>query len=111
MGTSCANCYGLLGWPEYRDVYWMVQHHVVYAQTVRKHGGDIWAPENSMTVCQTCHQRQHEPFHQARRIPLRALTDANYEFARELLGAYAYDYLRARYSGSDPRLDAILEEK
>ena len=45
-----------------------------------------------------------------RRFSLALLPDVAYEFAGELMGPAAYDYLRRRYDGEDPRLDALLLE-
>lgn len=83
-------------------------HHVVYAQKVRRDKGDMWDPRNSLTVCSGCHMSHHR--RGTRIIPLAVLRDANFVFARDLLGTAAYDYLRRRYSGDDPRLDLLLTD-
>ena len=86
-------------------------HHVVYEQHVRDAGGDVWDPRNSLTVCDgpfSCHTRHHS---RMRPIRLDALPDSAYEFAAELFGSgAAYEYLRRRYFGDDPRLDRLLDE-
>jgi cytochrome c553 len=48
-----------------------------------------------MAVCADCHERHHNA---SRRIPLSRLSSTHLEFAREVLGDYADDYL-ARYYG------------
>lgn len=83
------------------------EHHVVYEQKVRRVGGDPYDGRNALLVCISCHMSHHR---RGRRvIPLVALRDENYEFAVELLGAAAFDYLRRRYVGEDPRLQAVLD--
>ena len=84
------------------------QHHVTYAQAVRRTGGDLDDPANLLPVCFRCHERHHtrtEPFE------LGLLPDSAVEYAKELMGAgAAYVYLRRRYSGEDPRLEALVKE-
>lgn len=82
-------------------------HHVVYDQHVRSQGGNRWDPADSLTLCIGCHCRHHANPNWA--LPRTYLRDENYEFAFELMGPAAYDYLRRRYSGDDERLDAALE--
>lgn len=83
------------------------EHHVVYEQHVRREGGDVYDPRNALTLCISCHTSHHR--RGSRTVPLRVLRDANYEFAFELLGAAAFDYLRRRYTGGDPRLQQWLD--
>lgn len=82
-------------------------HHVVYAQHVRDKKGDPWNPADSLTLCNGCHCRHHAAPNW--KLPLSYLRDENYAFAFDLMGPAAYDYLRRRYDGEDPRLDALLE--
>jgi hypothetical protein len=84
-----------------------VLHHCVYQQEVRKHGGDLGDPRNFMVVSERRHERHHS---RTEALSLEMLPDPAYEYASELLGPEkAYNYLRRRYSGQDPRLDALLE--
>lgn len=83
------------------------EHHVVYEQHVKREGGDRWDPRNALRLCVSCHSSHHR---RGRVVPLVALRDENYEFAAELLGSAAYDYLRRRYAGEDPRLDMMLRD-
>jgi hypothetical protein len=82
-------------------------HHVVFEQHVRAEGGDPWDPRDGVTLCLACHVSTHK----AGRKPLALwmLPDAAIEFAAELYGPGAYDYLRRRYGGDDPRVTALLE--
>jgi hypothetical protein len=68
-------------------------HHVVYKQHLPVELR--WDPRNALPVCDDCHERHHNA---SRRIPLSALTAQNLEFAREVLGAAAGDYLERRYA-------------
>lgn len=96
---ACACCGG-------RDR--LVRHHATFRQTVRREGGDEWAPANALALCTPC----HEGFH-ARRVPvpLSVLRDENIAFAADLLGPLAaHVYLSRRYAGTDPRVEALLQE-
>lgn len=80
---------------------------MVYQQHVRRVGGDLGDPRNFMRIESDAHERHHN---RSRVLQLEALPDAAFEFARELLGSAAYDYLRRRYGGRDDRLDALLND-
>lgn len=84
-------------------------HHVVEKQELRNRGLDVWDPRNALRLCgkfgPTCHG-QHT--NAAERVPLSALTDENIEFAFDVLGAFAYDYLKRRYAGEDWRVEVRL---
>jgi hypothetical protein len=85
------------------------QHHVVYVQHVRAEGGNAGDPRDGLTLCTICHTRHHR---RVAPVRLSALRDETFEFARELLGGpKAYEYLRRRYAGADPRLEALLNEE
>ena len=98
LGTKCA----VPGCP---GIGRLALHHVIYRQKIRRVGGDVWDPRDALTLCNSCHGRHHQ---RGRPVPLALLANENYEFAWELLGSAAYDYLRRRYSGEDPRLDTLL---
>lgn len=102
------------------------RHHCIYAQALRPLsplGGKNYVdraersarqaellkdPRNLVPVAWQCHQNHHAG---SARFPLAVLPDSVYEFAVEVLGAGpAYEYLKAHYAGSDPRLDALLAE-
>jgi hypothetical protein len=80
-------------------------HHVVYEAELKRRGLPKYDKANMMALCLDCHFAHHKA---SRRIPLLLLSDANLEYAFNLLGAYAFDYLNRRYAGSDPRLDEAL---
>lgn len=82
---------------------WTLRHHVVKEQTVRREGGDPWDLRNGMWVgvdCD-CHRHHTDAF---RRIPLVNVPLEALEFAFELLGSWAADYLLREYDGFDERL-------
>lgn len=82
------------------------QHHVIYRQHLRQHGGDLKDARNLVPVAFNCHGAHHSG---ARRLRLRDLPDAAFAFAVELLGAgLAYEMLGRFYAGDDPRLGALL---
>lgn len=83
-------------------------HHVVYQQRVRSAGGDPGDLRNLILVGDDEHERHHN---RSRPFPLTRLPDSAFEFAAELLGrGSAYNYLRRRYAGDDPRLANLLLE-
>lgn len=83
-------------------------HHVVFRQEVVRRGGSLSDVRNIVLMTVVCHMNFHA---RAMRLEARKLPDSVFEFARELLGpGRAFNYLRARYVGADPRLDALLQE-
>lgn len=74
-------------------------HHIVYRQHVRKEGGDEWDPRNGLTLCVACHVSHHK---YGRVFPLILLPEVALEFAFDLLGPAAGNYLPRRYSGPAP---------
>lgn len=99
----CMGCESLAVWQP---------HHVVYRQECRRRGAPEWDPRNVLRVCIVpitgCHYRHHDGT-QGTPITTAKLTDDNIEFAFEVLGVYAVDYLRRHYDDSepDPRLLAL----
>jgi hypothetical protein len=89
-------------------------HHAVHEQHATDLGGHKWDPRNALRLCiprpDGCHWTHHN-----KRDPLKtsALTDANIEFAVELMGAgRAVDYFRRYYDDAspDPRLEALMRQ-
>jgi hypothetical protein len=78
-------------------------HHVIRVQDVRE--GDPHDPRNALRLGVVVHSRHHMKFE---RVPLTALLATNIEYAFELLGDYAYDYLHRHYSGEDDRVSLRL---
>jgi hypothetical protein len=91
-------------------------HHVVDKQTLRRYGqtGRLqYDTRNALRLCSpgnanNCHLQSEGP---NLKLKTGMLTDASIEYAFEILGAYAYDYLRREYddSAEDIRLATRLE--
>ena len=99
LGSACQCC----GKPSRR----LVGHHVTYRQQIRQTpNGLMWDIRNRMVLDQECHEKHHN---RSRVIPLATLPDSAYEYAADLLGPEkAFEYLRRRYAGDDPKLDPLL---
>lgn len=96
------------------------RHHVVYKQELERRWKSglidttIWPsltrlvtdPRNLADVCHQHHFGHHDGSDY--KMSMALLPDEAVEFAFEALGAYAYDYLRRRYAGEDPRLESHL---
>lgn len=80
-------------------------HHVVYEQELNHRGLPPYDRRNRMALCVDCHFGQHRN----KPLPVSLLSDENMDYAFEVLGAFAYDYLKRRYSGHDDRLDDHLQ--
>lgn len=95
------------------------RHHVVYEQHLRREwdgNADVrklWPryamlkndPRNLMDLCVGCHLGRFGHH----RLSVKELSEDALDFAFELLGPKAYDYLRRRYAGDDPRLETRLD--
>lgn len=81
------------------------RHHTIYEQHIEREGGDVADDRNLVWVCFQCHGAHH-----GRSAPLELgmLPDSVFAFAFDLLGPASFDYMRRRYSGDDPRLEALL---
>lgn len=96
------------------------RHHVVYEQELRRRwkSGQVdmarWPTKkrlledcrNLIDMCQPHHFAHHDGA--TGRILTTMLPDEALEFAFELLGPYAYDYIKRHYEGADPRLESLL---
>jgi hypothetical protein len=82
-------------------------HHIFYEAELRDRGLPRYDQANLMALCLDCHFNHHNG---SRRISLTLLTDENLDYAFNILGAYAYDWLGRRYAGADPRLDERLRQ-
>lgn len=86
-------------------------HHVVKRQDLESKLGlskyneadhvILWDPRNCLRLCPDCHMNHHG----LHKLPLKVLTEKNYEFAFEFLREGAGEYLRHHYDDEDPRLD------
>lgn len=97
-------------------------HHVVYRQELRRLARErvtagppdvAWEMilvadrRNLVPLGPKCHAAHHN---RSRPLALHLLPDSVFEFASQVLGAgRAYEYLRRRYAGGDPRHDALLD--
>lgn len=84
-------------------------HHVITRSFLKRNRLAEFHPDNSLRLCSyPCHALHSTA---ALRIPLTCLTDRNVAYAVRLLGeAKAHDYLTRHYTGTDPRVEALLEE-
>jgi hypothetical protein len=102
----CREC-GKSKGPNGGEIPWDA-HHVVEKQKLKAIGRTdlLWDPRNAMRLCKhPCHARHTNA---SQRVKLSALSNDNFAFAFEVLGAAAYDYLGERYEGEDPRLSDHL---
>lgn len=84
-------------------------HHVIAKDFLRRLGRDPWDPRNALRLAPRVHERHTNAVD---RVHVRQLTDANIEFAFEVLGAGAHFYLRRHYAGYDPRVElALIDEE
>lgn len=83
-------------------------HHVVEARWLKGHGhrDKLYDRRNAIRLTPDVHRRhtnRMEP------IPLLALTDDNIEFAFEVMGVLALEYLTRLYTGTDARVQRAFE--
>lgn len=90
-------------------------HHVVEQKWLKANGFSVieqYDPDNSLRVCDrftenNCHGKHTARVKYKHRLHLQNLRQENLEFAFRVMGAAAGDYLRRRYRGDDPRLEAL----
>jgi hypothetical protein len=71
-------------------------HHVILEQMVQRAGGNRWAVQNRILICDACHQAHHGGGDG--RIPFERVPQTAVEFASHLLGAgAAIAYFQRRY--------------
>lgn len=87
-------------------------HHVIQRQRCRRERAPLFSPDDALRVCSgspaACHERHttHQEL-----LPVGCLRDENIAFAERWLGAGpAIIYFETYYAGSDPRIDALLEQ-
>lgn len=81
-------------------------HHIIYKQHVRKRGGNEWDPRNGMTLCISCHSRQHSGT--SFRILVYRFPVAFWLFGHDLLGDALRDYLARYYDNGNPKLKGLV---
>lgn len=86
-------------------------HHVVEKSWLKREGLPLDDRRNALRLSPDVHANHTTGMEQ---VPQRCLTDANIEYAFEVMGVRATDYLARKYSGSDPRVErasAVAEEQ
>jgi hypothetical protein len=96
----CANCASTGAWHAH--------HAGVYEQKLRHLGLPLWDPANALRLCLACHAKHHSPNH---KLTLSVLRAQNIRYAFDVLGERAYEYLRRRYQGADPRLERERQKR
>lgn len=84
-------------------------HHIVDKQVLKNDygitGDALYDTRNALRLHRHCHFQ----FHNGRvEIPLSKLKDEMIEYAQQIMGQRAYDYLKRYYSGRDERVEAII---
>lgn len=89
-------------------------HHVIEKQELADRGLPLYDKRGALRLCDVvpggCHQRHTYPNSDTSRVRLCKLKQVNIDYAFEVLGAFAYDYLKRRYRDEDPRVEAKLTE-
>lgn len=88
------------------DVDRVRNHHIIYAQHVRKRDGDEWDPRNAISLCMSCHSRHHSGT--SFRILVCDLPQDFWAFGNELLGDALWDYLARHYDDGNSKLEDLL---
>lgn len=80
-------------------------HHAILEQHLRDRGLPRYDARNSLRLCRD----HHFGHHGTKKLPTTVLTQVNIDYAAEVLGDFAYDYITRRYdySDPDPRVEAI----
>lgn len=81
-------------------------HHVVEARWLKMHHLPVWDPRNALRLRPDVH-RKHT--NRVEIIEMRFLLDCNIEYAFEIMGAAADDYLHRLYRGTDDRVQRASE--
>lgn len=82
-------------------------HHVVDKAKLRRYGktgNALYDTRNALRLCEGLDTKRCHFQFENRRVTLttKMLLDENIEYAAEVLGPYAVDYLRAEYDDTDP---------
>lgn len=77
-------------------------HHVIEQQWLKGEGLPVDDRRNALRLNPDVHANHTTG---AAKVPQRCLTDANIEYAFEVMGVRATDYLARKYGGTDPRVE------
>lgn len=80
-------------------------HHGVFKKLLKQRGLPLYDTRNAIRLCPNCNLGLEN---RSVRFPLAKLTDQCIEYAFEVLGAYAYDWLKRTYDGDDDRVEIRL---
>lgn len=86
-------------------------HHVVEQQWLTREGLPLDDRRNALRLSPDVHANHTT---KTTKVPMRCLTDANIEYAFEVMGIRAVDYLARHYEGTDPRYERasqLVEEE
>lgn len=83
-------------------------HHVVEKRWLKANGFPLWDRRNAL--------RLHPDVHGAhtsrmKKIPMSALREENIDYAFEIMGDRAMNYLPENYEGSHPHFEALASER
>jgi hypothetical protein len=82
-------------------------HHIIEKQWLKRHGfewRDRYDTRAALRLCLLCHHGQTSKL---KKVELKNLTLDNLEYAFEVMGAAAADYLHRHYEGPDRRVDEL----
>ena len=82
-------------------------HHVVEKRWLKANFKFLWDPRNALRLAPRVHSRHTS---RMKPVPLSCLTDENIEYAFEVMGSSAYDYLTRLYDGEDERVERAGRE-
>jgi hypothetical protein len=107
LQRACAVTGDARDWDPKIGKNWEAHHVVEAAELKRRNRFDVlWDERNALRLRPDIHRRhtnRMEP------VPLRCLSQENIDFAFEVLGASARDYLETKYTGSDARVQRAFE--
>jgi len=81
-------------------------HHVVEQQTLKREGVPLDDRRNALRLNPDIHANHTT---KTTKVPMRCLLDCNFEYAFEVLGVRAVEYLERNYEGTDPRFERAAE--
>lgn len=82
-------------------------HHVVEQQWLKREGFPVDDKRNALRLNPDVHANHTT---KVKKVPMRCLLDSNLEYAFEVMGVRAIDYLERNYEGTDPRFERAAED-